>query len=353
MALPDVSTTGPEQRVVRLADTSALIAAIPVLLGFHPRESLVLIATGGGAGRRLGLTLRADLPPPDDVELAAEAAARGLMLDTPAGAAVVVIASRGATSGGDPPHRRLAERITELLEEHGVDVHTMVWAEGTGRGDRWSCFEPCGCGGVLPDPCSTPFAAAAVADGQVVYAERAQLRQLVAPAGGARIRRRELRLIEAIDAAFDTSDAVPDAEAGVAMVDVAIVDAAAGRLVLDDERVVALATALTVPEVRDVAMRRCAGPNPEAAELLWAALARETPDPESATPAALVAASALLRGDGALVNVALDRAEQAWPGHRLTGVLRAAADIGMRPSDFQACLMRGIDEPGGPERRSR
>ena len=70
--------------------------------------------------------------------------------------------------------------------------------------------------------------------------------------------------------------------------------------------------------------RCCAtsGPAAAAAEQLWAALVRELPDPEAAEPAALLAVSALLRGDGALANVALDRAEQAWPGHRLTRLLR-------------------------------
>jgi hypothetical protein len=80
------------------------------------------------------------------------------------------------------------------------------------------------------------------------------------------------------------------------------------------------------------------GPRPAAAEQLWAALARETPDPEAAEPAALLAVSALLRGDGALANVALDRAERAWPGHRLTRLLRVAAEGGLRPSEVRAWL---------------
>jgi hypothetical protein len=62
------------------------------------------------------------------------------------------------------------------------------------------------------------------------------------------------------------------------------------------------------------------------------------PDPEAAEPAALLALSALLRGDGALANVALDRAETAWPGHGFTAMLRDLARAGTRPSELRACL---------------
>jgi hypothetical protein len=126
----------------------------------------------------------------------------------------------------------------------------------------------------------------------------------------------------------------------VFLVDAAIADAAAGRLVLADDHVVALATALGVDEVRAEALRRCAGPHAVAAEELWTALTRETPDPEAAEPAALLAMSALLRGDGALANVALDRAESAWPGHAFAALVRRAATAGIRPSVMREMLTR-------------
>ena len=76
----------------------------------------------------------------------------------------------------------------------------------------------------------------------------------------------------------------------------------------------------------------------DGAEHLWAALVRETPDPEAAEPAALLAACALLRGDGALAGIALDRAEQAWPGHRLSRLLRAVWAAGIPPERVRDCL---------------
>ncbi len=193
----------------------------------------------------------------------------------------------------------------------------------------------------------------------MVHTDRAELERLVAPVDPETLRRRELRLVRAVEDAAQRADGrIDDPADGRRVVDTAIADAQAGRLILDDASVLAIAAALTVPDVRDCALALCAGPSASAAEQLWTALVRETPDPEAAEPAALLAVSALLRGDGALANVALDRADRAWPGHRLTQILRAVADTGIRPSELRACLRpdvagRGDGSPGGRRRTTR
>lgn len=392
------ATVGPQHSsVMRVRDQGELVALVPVLIGFHPTESLVLVATGGRSGRRLGLTVRVDLPAPEHVAAVAETAVRSILLDAPVGAAVIILADRCGTG---PPHSGLADLVVHGLEGHGVDVHTVLWAASTAAGAAWACYDPCGCTGVLPDCSATPLAAAAVVGGQMVHSERADLVRMIAPADAARIRRREALLIRAVDevlagsphgglgAAFggtavpgtaprgavlgrgSPDGTSPDGTSpdgplldgtvvdgtvldGIALIDRAIADAGAGRLILNDARVVALAGALADPGVRDAAMVRCAGPEAPAAEHLWTALVRETPDPEAAEPAALLAVSALLRGDGALANVALDRAERAWPGHRLTGILRAVADAGTRPEKMRMCLRHGADAALDATARSR
>ncbi|MGH3611084.1 MAG: DUF4192 domain-containing protein [Pseudonocardia sp.] len=315
------------------------MAAVPVMLGFRPSDSLVLVATGGRTGRRLGLTLRVDLPPPEHVETTCRAAAESLLIGTPAGAAVIVIGGAAAT-GADPPRRDVVGATVAALDGLGVVVHTAVWVQQCGAGARWACYDPCGCTGLLPDPGATPFAAAAAVAGHVVYADRSQLERLLDPVDPAVLSRREAMLTRSVDAALIRPDPAGALEvtAQRALVDAAIDETSAGRLHLDDAAVVALAGALVVPGVRESALARCAGPRAAAAEQLWAALTREIPDPEAAEPAALLAVSALLRGNGALAHVALDRAEQAWPGHRLTGILRHAVELGLRPDQIRAWL---------------
>jgi hypothetical protein len=347
---PPVVLPVDDRPVLRVRDQGELVAAVPAMLGFHPRESLVLMATGGRSGRRLGLTLRVDLPPPEHpdyaehAELIVASAVRGVLLDEPAGAIGVVV-----SESDDPPealpHPLLARRVATALEEQDLPIQALIWAERTAGGARWACYEPCGCAGLVPDPATTPFVAAVVAEGRVVHADRAELHALVAPADAARIRRREESLIRATEGEpAPGGPIVVDPDVGIFVVDAALADAAAGRLVLSDAGVLALATALGIDEVRAAALRRCAGPHAAAAEQLWAALARETPDPEAAEPATLLAMSALLRGDGALANIALDRAERAWPGHAFAALVRRAATAGLRPSLMREMLLRHATE---------
>src|SRR3712207_9173514 len=64
--------------VVRIGDSGELAAALPVLVGFRPRESLVLVALTGPDARRVGLTARVDIPPPEDARRLAEVLAARL-----------------------------------------------------------------------------------------------------------------------------------------------------------------------------------------------------------------------------------------------------------------------------------
>jgi Domain of unknown function (DUF4192) len=500
---------------VSLSDPGDLIAATPALLGFVPRSSLVAMALGGASGRRLGLTLRIDLPPPEHIAAAAENVVNSILLDHPVTVVVIVIGP-----GGDagPPAIEFVQHVTAGLAAHAVDACHALWSESTAAGSRWQCYGECACTGLVAPASTSPLTAAARAEGRVVRADRSELERLVAPVDERVLRRREALLDAAVDAEADatfaaftdcdpaptpatarpaapaafasgavvpgaptpatavlgaptssTSATAPPATAGATSADpagissagfdparsdragsaavspaavspaavspaasaaptavtsagaaggaeapgadasavgpsgagrrraaeraagerwidprteviegIAALDAAldaaheavltaragatgadraaevtgaldnvdlaggsptaGGDEWLDDELVVALTRALQVPLVRDAAVAACTGSRPAAAEALWAALARGTPDPEAAEPAALLALMGLLQGDGALANVALQRAEAAWPGHHLTATLRGLAAAGIRPSELRACL---------------
>jgi hypothetical protein len=342
----------PPAAVLRMRDPGELLAALPYLLGFHPRDSLVVLAFGGRSGRRVGLTQRVDLPPREHVAAVCAAMAGNVLLGRPTGAAVLVVGG-DAGEGSWPPRTDLVEAAAAALAGHGVPVRVRAWAAGTAAGAPWVCYDECGCAGALPDPAATPLAATAVAAGVLVHADRGELQRLVAPVPPEVLRRRERLLTRAVDAEIRASGEPGGHTSAEAVVDAALADAASGRLHLDDGRVLALALALADPLVRDAALVRCAAAGAESAEQLWAALTRETPDPEAAEPAALLAACALLRGDGALAGIALDRAEQAWPGHRLAGLLRAAWQAGMSPDQVRECLRTAPLPPAARARLRR
>jgi hypothetical protein len=327
---------------LRVGDVPELLASIPTLVGFRPRESLVLVGLGGESGRRVGLTMRVDLPPPGPDHAAAMAGqvAAGLLVGAPRAALVVVFAA-----GPGPARPELVAEVTAALEARDVPVRTAVWAEQAAAGAAWACYDGC-CAGRLADPATSTAAVTGAAAGHVVYGDREELEALVVPPDPARVRRREQLILAAGDAALVApvhEERAEDAGHLVVLAD-AVRDAGAGDLRLDDDRVVALAAALTRPPVRDSAMARCAEwsgtdrARAAAAETLWLALCRELPDPEAAEAAVLLAACGLLRGDGALANVALDRAERSWPGHRLAGLLRRVAARGMEPGRVREWL---------------
>ncbi|MCE0767534.1 DUF4192 domain-containing protein [Pseudonocardia kujensis] len=346
--------------------TEGLLVAVPVLIGFRPRDSLVMIATGGPHGRRVGLTLRVDLPPPDDPELVAalcESAAAALCRDDPEGAAVLVVgggepgAGRPAAPGEPewPPRADVAGAATLALLEREIGVHTVAWAAEIAAGAAWRCYplHDCGCAGTLPDPAASVLAATAVARGAVVRDSREELAKVVEPtddaagpaAGSAGPAASSSAAGAGGDSAGTAGSVDPGSPAGQpSAVDPrrllrdALADAAAGRLVVGRRLARAMASALRRPWFRDEALAACAGPTAPEAEQLWAALARTSPGADAATPAALLAVSALLRGDGALANLALDRALGADPGHRLAHSLRAALDGGWGPREIRAWL---------------
>ena len=76
-------------------------------------------------------------------------------------------------------------------------------------------------------------------------------------------------------------------------------------------------------DVRDRALGLALGADAAAAEALWTECTRRAPAPLDAAPATLLAVSAWLRGDGAMANVALDRALAGEPGYAPRPAARA------------------------------
>jgi hypothetical protein len=114
-----------------------------------------------------------------------------------------------------------------------------------------------------------------------------------------------------------------------------------------DDEVARIAWSLRQPEVRDWALLLSLGEDATAAEALWTECARRAPSPLDAFPASLVAVSAWLRGDGALANIALDRALDSEPGNPLAGLLADALAACLAPRDLRALLVEAWRAAGG------
>uniref|UniRef100_UPI0031E030D5 DUF4192 domain-containing protein n=1 Tax=Saccharothrix mutabilis TaxID=33921 RepID=UPI0031E030D5 len=325
-----------------------LIAALPHLIGFHPTDSVVLVVLVGQAVEQ---TLRADIPPPhDDRRVARHLAAP--LLQYPNRRRVVAFVVGGGS--GDPPERlpreHLVAHVEAALAYVGVPVACAIWTPATACDAPWFNYHDLGDEGTVPDPSATPLAALAVSRGMITYPDRETLANTLTPDPEPALTRRSAALDRLVAEAEATSyDDPATSLRHRALVQAEVVRAGTRKRPLTDSEVAALAFALSDLLVRDASLAYAVGEHARSAEALWAELTRATPLPERAEPATLLAFSAYIRGDGAYAAIALDRAQEAQPGHRLARLLRMALDNGMPPGTVRQLAERAADLPF-PER---
>jgi len=347
---PDVApSAGPT--VVRVRDIGEIAVGLPHLLGFHPRESIVLIGLGGKSGRRVRMTARADIPPPEHDRSMARMLAGKVSTARPVGALVLVVSEASDELAGNRhrlPHRHLVDETCRALERSGVLVADTVLV----RGGRWWAYDRAdpGVGTPLPGGVSE-LEVASIATGTVVAADRDDLAAVIgrppghdAPAMAAACARIGVGLSTDL---LDTGPEPVGLESWAAIM--AGVDrcrvGASLRIPLADEDVARIVWGLRDVVVRDLALELALGDEPAAVEQLWTECTRRAPAPLDAAPATLLAVCAYLRGDGAMANIALDRALTSAPGYGLAGLLRDALDACVTPADLRAWLTGADAEP--------
>lgn len=331
----------PPHSNVALTNPNDVLAAVPHLVGFRPTDSLVVIAVqDSDRGPRLGITLRADLPPRDERYQLAEYLVNGPIGRRRVQAVLVVVVGgvgrdpdTPPTAGTDPPHRDLVDVVREVFGGAGISVLHATWVPEVRAGVTWRCYDDDQCGGSIADPTASPLAAAFTAAGVVTLESKQDWERLVAPEAPEILARRAARL----DALYEDLEAQRGSADG-ALRDLQTVLAAIRRVdsgaPLTEDDLLRVLIAVSDHRVRDVALGTALGEWSGAAERLWTDLVRKAPEPELAEVAALLAYSAVLRGEGALANVALERIEATRPDHRLGVLLRQAMDAAITPEDL-------------------
>ena len=397
---PPAGTPDDPARVVARGPED-LVAMVPLLLGFEPSESLTLLGFGRpGSGRSsatssagAGPHLRIDLPAvagrqdargdarvdgdpePEEREAIVAAAVEPVVRHGAARVAVVVHSARPVLAAATA-----ARVVEELTDPAGPDLTVIEVLRADG--DRWWRLprpdepvcplgdEPGACGGegVAWDPDGHPFRAAAVLAGQVTRASRsdlaaglepdvaavarvhARLRRWSGTRPGGELERRwaRRRVLEALgEAAGEGAGegrADPDGPVG-----------SARRL--DDDEVARLVHQLLDGDVRDAVSSTTSRTTARAATELWTDVLRRAPGVLRAGPAALLALSAWVAGDGALAWCAVDRAEESRPGgHPLASVVADLLAGAVAPSAWvhdgspfgPGSTMLALPDPPGP-----
>lgn len=276
-----------------------LLAAVPVVLGFHPSESLVMLTFG--AVRTFHARL--DLPPPGDVGAVAEVVEALL---APSRSQRVERAAFVVYSGDAELAASLAAGLVPAFVADGIGVVDVIRAH-----DGSWCRVPVRAEGAESPPAPYddthhPFNAQAVFEGRVTLASREELRSIVAPDRGCRE-----RWAARLDALPPPGPA--DAARALGLV-AAWVSSGADP---DDEGAARVLATVTRTDVRDVALyavtRDCARDHLR----VWAALLRGAPDRQVPDTGAVTAFCAWQAGQGALAWCAVDRCLDVDPGHRL------------------------------------
>ena len=351
---------------IRVSSPADVLAVVPHLIGFHPAKSLVVMGVGRPRAR-VQLAFRYDLPDPPDAVHAADIAEHAAEVLRHRRLSTVIGVGYGPGALVTP----VADALGAALRQAGLRLHELMRVED-GRYWSYLCQNPqcCPADGVPFDVRASPAAAAMTVAGLVAYPDRAALARTLDPVTGAAARSMDQATSRARERAAGllaptSSSPGPGGkgrtrllvEEGRRAVREAISTYRAGGRLLDDDVVAWLTVVLSHLAVRDDAWARM-DPGHRAAHLrLWTDVARRAAPAYLPAPASLLAFTAWQSGDGALANIAIDRALAADPGYSLAQLLRDIMDAGVPPSAArvpmtpeQVAATYDLAAPGAPDR---
>jgi hypothetical protein len=316
-----------DRPTVKIGSPADLLTAVPYLLGFHPTDSLVIVIL---TGTRVSAVARGDLPEVwQSTEWAQAVAARQVDVAREVEADAVMIIGYGPADRVAGP----VAALTGLMTAADLAVYDALRVTD-GRYFSYQCQRPdcCPPEGVPFDPSTNHVAATAVLAGQNVLPDRAALVATVAPVDGPA----RQSVNQATFAAWRRREALAAARGWRAVVDAgrqALADTFARYAtgtVLDDGELAWLTVLLANDAVTEAAVR-----DTDARSWhidLWRDITRRAHPDLAGPPASLLAFAAWRSGDGALAQVAVDRALEADPAHPLARVIGEALEAGAPPS---------------------
>jgi hypothetical protein len=282
-----------------------LLAAVPVVLGFRPQDSLVMLTFDAPRP----FHARVDLPSSAEAEASLPELVDALVgpcLTHRVGRVVFVSYSDDAGLSA-----RVASALRTAFGRAGIGVidvlraHAGSWRRVPARpGARETPAVPY-------DDEAHAFTAQAVFEGRVTLASREDLRDTLASAPDEVARVAALQAGETAPGPEDVGAVVGGLVARCVATGESLVDADAARVL----------GAVVQVEVRDAALYAVTLESAAAHLRVWADLLRRAPECQVPDSAAVVAFCAWQAGHGALAWCALDRCFDVDPDHRLGGFL--------------------------------
>jgi hypothetical protein len=308
-----------------------LLAAVPVVLGFHPADSLVMLTFDA----RHTFHARVDLPRPDDLDDQLPALCETLLapclVHEVGRVAFVVYSWDVALAGRVAGLLRSTFAVAEIAVIDVLRVDAGRWWPVPSRPDKRER------GGRPYDDTSHRFAAQAVFDGQVTHASRDELRETLATDGEAQARVLECqRSIGPVGRG--EADWVVDVVGGLV----------SGRRDPDDQEAARLLRAVQRGDARDAVLLSLSPGTAREHLRVWSGLLRRAPVAQVPAAAVLTAFAAWQSGHGALAWCALDRCLEVEPAHALARGLAECLSRAVPPSAWREMtdLSKGESDAG-------
>ncbi|MCP9205610.1 DUF4192 domain-containing protein [Streptomyces sp. NEAU-Y11] len=360
------------QDQVTLRSPAELADALPYVLGFHPDDSIVMIALHGPRGR-FGGRLRLGIPgAPEEWPEICDQLAECLITSSqrrgerPDGIVLFLCQDPAAGESGLDTVERLRPLAQRLRVACGAMEVPVYEALCLSDGRFWSYVCPdqrcCPKEGVpLALPGTSVMAAAATFAGVHVRGSLREMEARLAPLVGPRAQGQEHaldvaagelvpRILERADCATVRAETLilvgrmlDRLRSAPAAADLCGADLRDDRLLRDDEAA-AVIIGLQDRVTRDWAARWMEGPDTEAALRLWRALARRcvgSYEEHAAAPLTLAGWVAWSGGDEPAARVALSLALKADPEYLFARLLHQACNEGLNPELLRRCLRQG------------
>ncbi|MGD9961184.1 DUF4192 domain-containing protein [Nocardioides sp.] len=311
-----------------------LLAVVPVVLGFHPEDSIVMLTFGSPSG---SFHARVDLPPRFSVGAAVAPLLAASQRNRVDRAAFVIY------SCDEPLGVFTAAQIRRAFRGAGIDVITVLRADGA----RWFEIDP----RINPgkgrsyDVSAHRFAAQAVFDGTVTHRSRADLAASLVPVPDqvAEVASHLPAILSQLGSVQVSAEAAWAAETVAAAV-----RRTAGPAVRADV-VARLAVALVDDHARDRVLLTLRRSNASGHARLWSEVLRRVPEEFVVAPAGLLAVAAWQSGQGALAWCAVDRCLEIEPEDGVAACVAGLLEHAVPPNAWEAWLTGPSSSTPGPD----
>lgn len=324
-----MTTTPRPTAALTVRGPEDFLAAAPVLLGFWPEESVVLMTFGA----HHPFHARTDLPPLAAQDPTVHRELTEMLLEPAVrhGASHVVL----LYYADDPPAAEAVHRsLRRACRRSGLVVLSALLADRTHYRDLLHP-DPAGRRRRVPyDVSAHPFVVEALVSGRLAHRSRSDLVASLDPdPTGATAVSAALVAGRFADAGVPTSGR--EIRQAGEWVQHAVRDLVADEVVPGDADLAHLLWVMQAARVRDAAWSDIAGDNAEAHVRLWTDAVRRAPDALVAAPAALLGWAAWQSGDGALAWVAVDRCTRAESGYRMAEQLASILQAAVPPQSWE------------------